>query len=521
MLIAALSIIILTGCSTSKSTTDYDDVYSTAKKKDMVSTSVKDQTQVATPDYYQESSENVSGINSEDYETGENVAYGDEPYMTTTETVTTPEGTNYITNNYYEGYGPDDYYDYSYAARIDRYYSPYMGYNYYAPCYTGYYYDPWYWDSYWYMPSMYFGYSWGWGGMYWGYPYYYSYYPYNDYWYGYNDGYWNGYWDGYYGYGYNDYYGNYYYGHRSTSSGSNGSNSIVSKDNPGSVQKVSSPNYFERTTPLLADNFSKGRSSTNSDGGGRSSTNAISNQNVLVANPQNINPTSGRDAEQISSNGKQEPIGRNSTNTNDGNGIIVQDKNTSQNIVQDKQRESNTSARYTYKKPAENSNSSKDAYKPGQTIESNNGSRPSQKYSKPVDHSSSAGNVNSGQQGTTSGSQNRQTYSRPQSNDNNSYSKPSGYNSDSQRNSQPSRSSSNTYSQPSRSSSNSQPSNSSRSYSQPSRSSNSGSYSSPSRSSSSGSYSSPSRSSSSSGSSSSRSSSGGSSSGGSSRGGRK
>ncbi len=95
----------------------------------------------------QEGAENISGNNPEDYETGENVAYSDEPYLTTTETVTTPEGTNYITNNYYEGYAPDDYYDYSYASSIDRFYSPNMGYNYYAPCYTGYYYDPWYWDS--------------------------------------------------------------------------------------------------------------------------------------------------------------------------------------------------------------------------------------------------------------------------------------------------------------------------------------------------------------------------------------
>jgi Ca2+-binding RTX toxin-like protein len=129
MLLTALSVIILAGCSTSKSTADYDDVYSTTKKKSGTTASGNDQTQVTSPDYYEEGAENIAGNNPEDYETGENVAYSDEPYLSTTETVTTPEGTNYITNNYYEGYAPDDYYDYSYASSIDRFYSPYMGYN--------------------------------------------------------------------------------------------------------------------------------------------------------------------------------------------------------------------------------------------------------------------------------------------------------------------------------------------------------------------------------------------------------
>ena len=195
----------------------------------------------------------------------------------------------------------------------------------------------------------------------------------------------------------------------------------------------------------------------------------------------------------------QEPIGKNPTNTAGGTGLIASESNNSQNVIQDQNRQSNSSPRYTYKKPAANSNDTKGGYKPGQSIESNNSSRPSQKYSKPNDPSISNGKVNTGQQGTASGNQNTQTYSRPQSNNTNSYSRPSGYNSNSQSSSQPSRSSSNSYSQPSRSSNSySQPSrsSSSKSYSSPSNSGSSRSYSSPSRSSSSGSYSSPSRSSS-------------------------
>ena len=524
LLFAALSFIILAGCSTSKNSTDYDDVYSTTKKKSANTSSVNDKTQVASPDYYQEGSENVTGNNPEDYETGDNVAYNEEPYLSSTETLTTPEGTTVI-NNYYEGYGSDDYYDYSYANRIDRFYGPYVGYNYYAPCYTGYYYDPWYWDSYWYRPSLYFGMSWGWGSMYWGYPYYYSYYPYNGYWYGYNQGYWNGYYDGYYGYGYNDYYGSYYYGHRSERSGSNSPSSPSSRDSYQNEQISNQAKIFERTTPQLSDisNPSRGSINSGSSEPGRSSSNSMKNQNELIANPQSVQSTVERNSNQTISSNQQESIGRNSTNNQGGTAIIAGEKNNSQNVTQDKARESNSSSRYSYKKPAVNYNETKGGYKPGQTIESNKSSNSAIRYSKPADHSSSGTRESTGQQGTTTGSQNRQVYSRPQTNTNNSYSKPSGYNSNSQNSSQPSRSSNNSYSQPSRSSTNSQPSNSSKSYSQPSRSSsNSGSYSSPSRSSSSGSYSSPSRSSSSSGSSSrsSSGSSGGSSSGGA-RGGRK
>ena len=99
----------------------------------------------------------------EDYEAGEYVSYEGE-------TIENPDGTATVTNNYYGEGGYDDYYDYSYSARINRFYNPYAGFNYYSPCYVGFYYDPWY-NPYWYRPSLYFGLSWGWGSFGWGYQY--------------------------------------------------------------------------------------------------------------------------------------------------------------------------------------------------------------------------------------------------------------------------------------------------------------------------------------------------------------
>jgi hypothetical protein len=80
------------------------------------------------------------------------------------------QGNTYITNNYY-----DD----SYAARINRFSRPYYGYSYYDPWYYGPGANLWY-DSYF-----------GWGGSFsfgWGSPYYYPHYSafYNPWYYGYN-----------------------------------------------------------------------------------------------------------------------------------------------------------------------------------------------------------------------------------------------------------------------------------------------------------------------------------------------
>lgn len=143
-------------------------------------------------------------------------------------------------NPYYREpeYSSDDYYDYAYAARINRFYNP-IGVGYYDSYYTNVYtYNPnplFYgtsiYSSYNFgMPSSYFGIGFGYGfgnGWYstpyysWGYPYYsyglgyynnfgyydpffggYSYFPgyyyNNSYWNGYYNGYNRGYWNGYY-----------------------------------------------------------------------------------------------------------------------------------------------------------------------------------------------------------------------------------------------------------------------------------------------------------------------------------
>ncbi len=200
-----------------------------------------------------------------DYNDDDGETYSDyeDSYYSDTETITDGSGSTYITNNYY-----GDYYESDYTTRMKRFYSPYMGFGYYSPCYTGYY-D--YYDPYYYSPglSVSIGFGWGWGSGYgygsWGYPYsgyynpWYSHYdPWcSPYWYGgycgtgygyghgynhgYYDGYWNGYYDGYYGYpnygGYYGYYGNYHYGPRYSSQGvSSYRNSYGEKKAPETVE---------------------------------------------------------------------------------------------------------------------------------------------------------------------------------------------------------------------------------------------------------------------------------------------
>lgn len=161
-----VSVLILAGCSSTKNTADYDDVYySTRAEKQQTKQQNQKEMSTTDPDYYTESEDVSTDYYIEDYEAGEYATYEQEPYYSEDETVETPEGTNYITNNYY-GSGYDDY---SYASRINRFYSPYSGFGYYSPCYAGFYYSPWYYDPYWYMPSFYFGMSWGWGRYGWAY----------------------------------------------------------------------------------------------------------------------------------------------------------------------------------------------------------------------------------------------------------------------------------------------------------------------------------------------------------------
>lgn len=137
-----------------------------------------------------------------------------ESYSTTSQS-SDGSGNTYVTNNYYN---TDDYYDYSYSARVKRFYDPVNGYGYYDPYYTNsYYYDynpaswgvsiylgyNWWAPSYaYYAPFSYggFGISFGWGYPYYGYGY--GGYPYYGYGYGYP----------YYGYGYGCGYPSYGYG---------------------------------------------------------------------------------------------------------------------------------------------------------------------------------------------------------------------------------------------------------------------------------------------------------------------
>jgi len=120
----------------------------------------------------------------------------------------------------------DDYYDYDYAARIDRFHNSTGDFGYYDPVYTNS-------ASSGCGPNVSFnmGFGYGWGypyssfsmGFGYGFPYYspwydpwyynpwYSpYYGYGGYWSGYNAGYYNGYWNGYYAGG--GYYPGYYPG---------------------------------------------------------------------------------------------------------------------------------------------------------------------------------------------------------------------------------------------------------------------------------------------------------------------
>ena len=498
--LAILSIFILAGCSSTKSTAEYDDVYySTREKKKKNKKNKEIETQTASPDYYISSDDATTDYYIEDYEAGEYVQYQDEPDASSYDSSTSPEGVTYITNNYYDGYGGyGDYYDYSYASRISRFHSSYMGFNYYAPCYSGFYYDPWYWDYYWYRPSFYFGFNWGWG-----YPYYY--YPYNNYWYGYNTGYWDGYYaSNYYGYSSNGYY----YGPRTSRSSTNspytGSNSYF----PENSTTYSRSNYLERTTPVLADISSVNRASIKTVTGPDRTSSQIVNPNPNNKRGVSSINTSVKTIQTDKNRLENQPnaANRNAVKTGLTGGSILVDNKPQNDVTKSPQKKTATKSRYTYKKPV---TETKTKFQPGQSIGNQKQAKPTQKYTKPS-NVTTQDRSRSNSQKSTSG-RNTQTYTKPTSTYNKSYTKPTRYNSNSNnRANQPTRSS-NSYSTPSRTNtkSYSQPSKTTRTYSSPSRSGSSKSYSSPSRSSSSKSYSSPSRSSSRSYSSPSRSSSGG------------
>ncbi len=258
------AIFLMLSCTTSKDVASvYDDVYYTPKSNVVT-------TQAATPDYkvtynpgaqtgeYQQSttpeSQPVESGTSSDYQ---DYKYSQDYY---------PESSS---QEYYYPEGQSDTYsDYSYEARINRFYGANVGFGYYDPFYSGCC-SPYYGSSFsmgfgWGYPYSSFSIGFGWG---WGYPYYspwyynpwysWGYYPYyNPYWYG---SYWNGYWDGYYAGG-GGYYpndptnNNYYYGPRNP----RGSSIIGSTDTRTS--RIASDEDATKTS------YISGRTSRTSDG---------------------------------------------------------------------------------------------------------------------------------------------------------------------------------------------------------------------------------------------------------------
>ncbi|MCX7954265.1 MAG: hypothetical protein N3A01_03635 [Bacteroidales bacterium] len=201
---------ILFSCSITKTTIN-DDIYSSTIKQD-------------------ENSNFSSYYNSEANNIPQNTQTS-KKYEQTIES--SNNGDTYVTNNYYN-FDPDDYYDFSYAARIRRFHGPYLGFGYFDGFYTNLYwytYDPWDWGisiyfgyrwwpyyAYYYYPALFYvGFYYPWYYYYW-HPYYYYYYdpffwpcawhsPFYSYWHGYFHGYWHGYWNGYYdALAYNYYY---------------------------------------------------------------------------------------------------------------------------------------------------------------------------------------------------------------------------------------------------------------------------------------------------------------------------
>ena len=204
--------------------------------------------------YYNPGQSSGSQVTTETYSSPSNTSdqynnYGDDDYRVysdgySSEKYYDEDGDSYVVNNYYYD---DTYSDLSYSNYINRFYTPYYGFGYYAPCY-----NPWGWNSGfgwglgwnswsgwnagfgwgfgggWGYPGYGWGGGWGypgygWGG--WGYPGFGwggGWGPYNPwgnpYWNGYANGYWNGYnngfYDGYYGAGGGN---GYYYGPRSAS----------------------------------------------------------------------------------------------------------------------------------------------------------------------------------------------------------------------------------------------------------------------------------------------------------------
>lgn len=294
----AATLLTIAGCKSSYYSGAYsdDDVYTPAS-----------QAYQTNPDNYTPAQNNQNNNNQQqdDY-------YDPNGYSSNSNTqqyTDSTTGNTYITNNNYydDQFVYDDYYDYSYAARIRRFQNPSYGFGYYNNYYTNSYYynyDPYFYGTsiyssynFW-APSVTFNYGWGcypygyggWGSPYYGYNgfnCYNNWYgnPYNNGW-GYNNGYWNGYnngyWDGYnngyyngYNNGYfNNYYNtydnssNFYYGHRSVNQAGSGyagktsfKEQYLSSVTQGTVtgSKLNVANYSKESNKPNIDGYNIGK----------------------------------------------------------------------------------------------------------------------------------------------------------------------------------------------------------------------------------------------------------------------
>jgi hypothetical protein len=490
-----LALFILAGCSSTKNTSAYDDdvYYSGKREKKEVR-----KMQSTDPDYYVQSETISEDQSMDDYEAGEYVSYEDEPVYSESETIENPDGTTYITNNYYGAGGYGDYYDYSYSARINRFYNPYMGFGYYSPCYVGFYYDPWYYPT-WYGPSMYFGLSWGWGwgSMGWGYPYWgypwYGYGYYGSYWQGYNHGYWDGYYAGQY---WNDGYNSYYYGPRNSRRGGNSPATYSSSGTGNSGSGTAT--YAERNRPLLSSGVvSVPRTSGSVTGSRNEGATVVSKER----SNQGVKPVATSPVRSDDKAVDAKPAGRNVSGaaaTAGSRSALTADAQEQKQLTRPSAQEAKP--RYNYKKPEAAPSTTGTRYRPGDVIDSRTRTQPQPRYTKPASYNAEKKVTRTT---TRQNEQRSALYSKPRPSSGSTLSKPSQNNA---LYAQPSRSSTRSFSQPTRSNVNSysSPSRSGSSYSRPaSTGSSRSSYSRPSSSgfnrSSSGtsrSYSAPSRSSS-------------------------
>ena len=176
LILIVMAVFLLGSCSAQKeSNIAYDDVYYSTKKENKKTSKKQSNKKEAAYTASEVSSSDAypsnTGVQSDDFD------YGYENTYTTTEVV---EG----------DFEMEDYYDYSYAARIKRFHEPNPGYSYYDNYYTNNYYyeyDPWaygtsIYSNYYYGYPSYYSPGWsvsvgfGWGGFGvgfgWGYPYY-------------------------------------------------------------------------------------------------------------------------------------------------------------------------------------------------------------------------------------------------------------------------------------------------------------------------------------------------------------